>query len=450
MNNRIIKGLSRRRFLETTTIGIAGMAFIPALSSCNSGSTSKKESETLRLGYIGAGVQGLMLLNGFITQPNIRIVAVSEVYDVKANTFKGKVEEIYVANNIEATVNTYENYEDMLANEDLDVVVCPLPDHQHAIAAIHALNAGCHVYLEKPMTLTIWETQELRKAVERTGKTLQVGSMQRTMSEFTHAVNMVQQGKIGKVHTIYANVNVDGGPSLIYDLSEEPIYEGLNWDLWVGPADISKFHHNSALCPSNETGMQMGSWRQYAGLGGGGTTDWGAHNFDIAQWAIGEDGLGKGPMKVEPVDHFQNVKFTYGDGVELYSGNDPEGRRGIVFYGEDGWISVGRGSFESSNELLYPAEELAGSSTPSDMMTPHIKNFLDCIETGAEPNASVYKAGCTCNTCNIANIALWTKKELEWDSINEVFINDGDGEATALLMPYMREGWSLDDPLPLS
>ena len=444
-----MSGTTRRRFIGTTAIGVAGISLLPSISSCTSNTTSSGESEIMRLGYIGAGVQGLMLLNGFITQPNIRIVAVSEVYDVKANSFKNKVEEIYTANKMDVSVNTYENYEDMLANEDLDVVVCPLPDHQHAIAAIHALNAGCHVYLEKPMTLTVWETQELRKAVERTGKTLQVGSMQRSMSEFIHAVNIVQQGRIGKIHTIYANVNVNGGPSLVYDLPEEPIPDGLNWNLWVGPADINKFHHNTTICPNNESGMQMGSWREYAGLGGGGTTDWGAHNFDIAQWAIGEDGLGKGPVKVEPVDDYQNVKFTYENGVELYSGNDPEERRGIVFYGENGWISVGRGSFESSDQSLYPSEEVSGVNNPSDMMAPHIKNFLDCIESGAEPNASVYKAGCTCNSCNIANIALWTKKSLDWDSVNEVFINDDNEDAMVLLKPYLRDGWILDGALPV-
>ena len=168
---------SRRRFINTALAGVAGAAVIPHLSGCKGAAAA---SGDIRLGFIGLGRQAMFLMNGFIQVPGVKVLAGCDVYGIKRQRFENRVSEFYTNAGTKFKVDTYEKYQDVLGRKDIDAVVIAIPDHAHAMVAIAACKAGKDVYLEKPMTFTIKEGQELRKVVRETNRILGVGSQQRS------------------------------------------------------------------------------------------------------------------------------------------------------------------------------------------------------------------------------------------------------------------------------
>ena len=153
--------ISRRDFLKFSAIGAAGALLVPSgLSAATSqGSKSKSSAnDTINIGFIGLGQQAMHLLNGFITIAGVRVVAGCDVYDIKRARFEKRVKDYYTnKGEKKCTVDLYEDYQELLDRPDIDAVVIATPDHQHALVAIAACKAGKDVYLEKPLTLTIYE-----------------------------------------------------------------------------------------------------------------------------------------------------------------------------------------------------------------------------------------------------------------------------------------------------
>ncbi|MFQ8807346.1 MAG: Gfo/Idh/MocA family protein [Alistipes indistinctus] len=150
------------------------------------------------------------------------------------NVSTRRVRKYYASKGIKPEVKTYENYQDILARPDIDAVVIATPDHYHALIAMAACRAGKDVYLEKPMTFTIYEGQQLCKAVRRNNRILQVGSQQRSDEEFIHVANLIREGRLGKISRVKVRW-AWGGPLKPNTLAVEAIPAGLNWDLWQGP-----------------------------------------------------------------------------------------------------------------------------------------------------------------------------------------------------------------------
>ena len=255
------KGWSRRKFLGASALGMTGLAVLPGMIGC-----TKPESE-LKIGFIGLGRQGMFLLDGFLTIPGVTAVAACDVYGIKRKRFERRVNAFYTKAGKSVKVETYEKYGDLLKREDTQAVVIAVPDHSHAYIAIAALKAGKDVYLEKPMTFTIKEGQELRKVVRETGRIFGLGSQQRSDPNFQNAVNLVQTGAIGKITNVKAYV---GAPPKPYDLPEEPLPADLNWDLWLGPLP-TPIHYNQELDPIISLDPEVkektwGGWRWYKGM----------------------------------------------------------------------------------------------------------------------------------------------------------------------------------------
>ena len=182
------KGWSRRQFLGASALGMAGLAVLPGLVSC----TPAVVDTDLKLGFIGLGQQAMFLLNGFLQIPGVKAVAGCDVYGIKRKRFEKRVNAFYAKAGKEVKIESYEKYVDLLARTDINAVVIAVPDHSHAMIAIAALKAGKDVYLEKPMTFTIKEGQELKKVVRETGRIFGLGSQQRSDPNFQHAVNLEQ------------------------------------------------------------------------------------------------------------------------------------------------------------------------------------------------------------------------------------------------------------------
>lgn len=430
---------SRRRFLGSAAAGMAGIAILPRLAtSCKS-----TPDTDIKLGFIGLGRQAMFLLNGFIQLEGVKVLAGCDVYGVKRTRFERRVNAFYTEAGKKIKIQTYEKYQDLLARPDIDAVVIAVPDHSHAMVAIAACKAGKDVYLEKPLTFTILEGQELKKVVRENGRILAVGSQQRSDTGFQHAVRLVQTGALGKITLVNAYV---GAPPVPYNLPEEPLPADLNWDLWLGslPGNI---HFNNELNPpisldppQDET--IWGAWRWYKEMGGGFTTDWGAHMFDIAQWGLGMDR--SGPVEISPIgDGTEFMMFKYADGVVMTSEPFDENlTKGVKFWGENGWIEVARGYFNASDPK-FNAAETEVIEGPYETRIPHQINFIEALRTRTDPVVPVEIGHSSCTVCTLGNIACELKRTIKWDPRSETFVDDTDGSATKLLHYEYRAPWKL-------
>ncbi|HEY3388774.1 MAG TPA: Gfo/Idh/MocA family oxidoreductase [Prolixibacteraceae bacterium] len=433
------KGWSRRQFLGASALGVAGLAVLPGMT----GFAMPAAEKEITLGFIGLGQQANFLLNGFLEIPGVNVVAGVDVYGIKRKRFQKKVDAFNTKKGKTIKVETYEKYGELLKRKDINAVVIAVPDHSHAYIAIAALKAGKDVYLEKPMTFTIKEGQELKKVVRETGRIFGLGSQQRSDPNFQHAVKLVQTGALGKITKVNAYV---GAPPKPYDLPKEPIPADLNWDLWLGPLPAT-IHYNKELDPPisidpEENEKFWGGWRWYKEMGGGFTTDWGAHMFDIAQWGLGMDK--NGPVEISPIgDGSEYISWTYANGVVMTSEPfDEKKTKGVKFIGEKGWIEVSRGYFKGSDPK-FDSKEKVTSDGPYETKIPHQINFIESVRAHKDPTVPVEIGHSSCCVCTLGNIACDLKRTIKWNPKTETFIDDTDGAATKKMHYQYRAGWKL-------
>ena len=424
------KSFSRRQFLKGTAVGMASAPFIlPG----RVWSAEVPPSERMTLGFIGMGKQNRGLLGGFIRQPDVQVTAVCEVDGTRREDAKRRVEEHYSRQNNQDYKGcaAYTDFRELLARGDIDGVVIATPDHWHALIGIAAANAKKDIYCEKPLTQSIREARALVNAVRKNDRVFQTGSQQRSSREFRRACELVRNGRLGKLEKIEVAV---GGPPIPCDLPVEEKPEGLDWGMWQGPAPRRGYHE--VLSPRG-VHDHYPAWRRYKEYGGGGITDWGAHHFDIAQWALGMDE--SGPLEVIPPEDpkaEKGLKFVYANGVPMFH----TGGNGVTFFGSEGKIYVNRGKFEAS-----PAE-LAEEPIPANGVHlyesgNHLRNWLDCVRTRKKPICDVETGARTVTVCHLANIAYLNEAHLKWDPKREQFVS-GTGKAEWLDVPHHGE-WQI-------
>ncbi len=435
MNSNKKNGLNRRSFLQTSMLGAAGLTVLPAF-----GSRIFKPNDTINLGFIGLGRQAMYLLSGFIKIDGVKVLAGTDVYGIKRKRFEKRVNDHYTNSGNNVNVETYEDYRDLLARKDIDAVVIATPDHWHALIAIDAVRTGKDVYLEKPLTFTILEGKVLRKAVRKYNRILAVGSQQRSDPNFQHAVKLVQDGKLGEIEHIYVHV---GAPPKPYDEPREILPIDLDWDMWLGPNPY--VHYNHVLDPpislNPEKNEQLwGAWRWYKETGGGFTTDWGAHMFDIAQWGIGMDG--GGPVEIIPggYEDYKVLTYKYANGITMTEEPFNEKKtKGVKFVGKDGWIEVARGYFKGSDKSYERSAKQ--ESGPYETKVGHHANFIEAVRNRKDPVVPVEIGHRTCTVCNLGNIAFDLRRPIKWDPVKEEFVDDL--QADLYMHREYRKGYKL-------
>lgn len=404
---------SRRTFIRNSSIVLGGITIIPR-HVLGRGFTAP--SDKVNLGFIGLGKQGGILSRFFTANTDVQIVAGAEVWLQKQEWFKGEVEKFYATSrNVSAYngVTTYTHYQDLLAQKDVDAVIVATPDHWHAIQSIDAMNAGKDVYCEKPMTNTIAEGRAMVKAVEKNKTVLQVGSMQRSWERFSRAKEIIDSGQLGKITKVLVNV---GDPAKPYDLPEEKLPKGIDWNLWCGPAPLLPY--NSLIAP--EVVKSYPKWRDYRETAGGILSDWGAHMFDIAQWCLGMDRTG--PVTyIPPQDPnaVRGLKMYYENGIEMV--HEDFGRKWAVrFIGESGSLDVSRGFLETNPTGIIDAMNLDMDKVAKNRGN-HYQNWIDAIKSREQPLCDVETGHRSASVCNIANIAYQLNETLSWDPVKEKF-----------------------------
>ena len=429
---------TRKKFLQTSITGAVGLSMLPIMKSCTPG-----VNDTIRMGVIGLGRQAVFLINGFNEIPGVKIVAGADVYGVKRQRFEMMVRENQQEQQQTVEVDTYEDYQQILDRQDIDAVVISSPDHWHAFQAIDAARAGKDIYLEKPLTFTIEDGNRVVEEVRQHNIILGVGSQQRSDPNFQHAVRLAREGRLGAIDRINAWV---GPPPTPYDLPEERLPIDLNWEKWLGPNPYVHYNHELnppiSIDPWKEETF-WGGWRWYKETGGGFMTDWGAHNFDIAQWALGKDD--SGPVEIFPAGHegHEHITFRYDDGVSVINGpfTEEEGY-GVKIWGEDAWFVVKRGRVEASDDSLLPED--AGQNdddVPYETATPHLLDFVEAVRERRDPIVPV-EVGHRSNSVGIlGNIATFLDRPVRWDPVNQRFVDDP--EAGAYIQREYRDGYRL-------
>lgn len=397
----------RRHFLKTVLATAVAPQFIPASALGADGRPAP--SNRIVMGAIGMGGQGRGDLAGFLGFKEVQVVAVCDVNKAHREQAKAMVDQRYGDRGCAA----YNDFREITRRPDIDAILCATPDHWHALISIDAMRHGKDVYCEKPETLTVREGRQMVEVCRRYGRVFSGGS-QRVWDDYNWFHRMVRGGAIGELQEIWVNV---GGPSEPCTAPAEPIPEGLDWDLWLGPAPWAPF---------NRVRLNFRAWRDYSG---GGMTDWGAHGFGGALFAAGLHETG--PVEILPPDgkEIKRLTFVFANGVRIYHGGGESGV--LTFKGTKGKIS----------------EKDARQPAPS-IVIPHYKgrggifgDFLHCVRTRERPFRDIEVAHRTVTVCHLGNIAYWLNRRIRWDPVKEEIL--GDPEASQWLARPYRAPWHL-------
>jgi predicted dehydrogenase len=464
-----LRALSRRRFL-TGTAAAATFTIVPRHVLGGAGRIAP--SGKITLAAIGTGGQGLQNVQAFLEFPEVQVVAVCDVNRegpgyISWNWDKGKasnvagreparrlVEERYAQDRRSGTYRgckSYSDYRELLANEDVDAVMIATPDHTHAVIAMAALKRRKHLYCEKPLAYSAFETRQLTTAARQAGVATQLGNQGQAAIEARLTCEMIASGAIGGVREVHAAIGprfwarpaFDGRPP-----ETTPIPEGLDWDLWLGPAPTRPYH--SAYCPWH--------WRNWWEFGTGLFGDMGCHRLSTVFKALKlghptsiEASSTKHGGEVYPDGAMARFEFPargelppvtlhwYDGGLKPARPAELEPNRGIgdtIYIGDKGTMMGYRLIPETRmKDFGRPPETLARSPG-------HYKEFVDACRGGPPAGANfVDHAGLLSEACVLGNVALRAGKKILWDGPNFKVTNDST--ANRFLHREYRAGWSL-------
>ena len=394
-------------------------------------------NERITVGIIGAGGQGSGVWKRFLQQPDVNAGAVCDVY--KPHLERG-------AAMAKSKVKGYKDFRKLLEQKDLDAVIVATPDHWHCLPTLMACEAGKDVYVEKPLALTVREGRLMVWAARKYNRVVQTGSQQRSGTHYARAVEVIRGGKLGKIAHITAGRIRNSMPGFGKPADCPPPPE-LDWDMWLGPAPYKPY--NPLRCLHN--------FRWFWDYSGGQMTNWGAHNLDIARWAMNV----RAPLSVAgfggryavadggETPDVQEVLYNFPGFVLTWSVREMNGMSdgGFDFHGTKGNLSLTRSGFKVTAEKWGEkedrkkmADEMADPG--SEQPVAHVRNFLDCVKSRQRPNADVEEGHLSAVMCHLGNIATRLNRSLKWDAEKEQI--PGDREANAMLERPYRKPWSLE------
>ena len=470
--------MKRRKFLHQTVKASAGALVAANFPMIVPASVFGKNapSNLINVASIGCGrISVSHDMTGIARYPGARIRAVCDLDKNRAAAGPAAVRSNYeraAAFNGglkgDWKIEVYNDYKELLKNKDIDAVHISLPDHQHAIVAAHAVNAGKDVYLQKPASLTIEEGRILSDTVKRSGRILQMGSQQRSMDpwpQFKRVCELVRNGRIGQLKTVEVGLPGDpGGGNKI----QMPIPSNLDYDAWLGATP--EVYYTEDRVHSQDASMKgitsRPGWLRCEQFGAGMITGWGAHHIDTAHW--GMDTELTGPIEIwghasfptdDPgykglwdVHGIFRTEAMYANGVHMIVSNELP--NGVKFIGTEGWLWATRGNYRVTD--TDPVADNTGVK-PIDASDPKLlrsvigpneihlyesseqhANWLDCVKTRKAPSAPVEIGHRSCSACLLHHIAMKLKRKIYWDPAKETFTN-GDQAAIALLSRPRRK-----------
>jgi len=422
---------TRRELLKAGAATIALPVIVSARVLGRGGSVPA--SETVKVGIAGLGGRARwILLNEDL--PGGKIVAVADCCLPRCEQMASAV----AKQRPDLRPESWKKYPDirqMLDKEELDAVFVETTAHARVWCMMHALTAGCDVYGEKPLTLTIQEGRPLSDAARELGRVLQTGTQQRSMPINAHCSKLVREGAIGKVKEVIV-YNFEG-PAVWQPQPEQPIPQGLDWDLWTNQVELRPYH------PSLHRG-----WSRYEAYDGGGqswgVTGWGTHSLDQVQCALGTDDTG--PVEIWLEEEGKNgwprviMRYASGTLLKLIGERHTMEDLGAIFHGEKGNIEILRGHARANPPELLKDAPPDTPGGPKESI-PHIADFLECVRTRQKPAADAETGHRATTVCHLINICRKLGRKLKWDPQAEKFV--GDDEANGLVSRPRRAGYEL-------
>ena len=428
--------VSRRQFVRSGTMAAAGA--ISALAS----SRALGANERIRLGFIGVANRGGQLLERTTPFEDAEVVALCDVYRPTIEKW---------AEEVPNPVTLYNDYRQMIENEQLDAVVIGTPDHWHALQTIDACEAGLDVYVEKPLSITIHEGRRMIEAVRRNNRVAQVGIQRRSCATLAEVRAYVDAGNIGPVAVGRCSRISNMWPNGVGNPPDSDPPPGLDWDMWLGPRPYRPY--NRAIAPYNFRWHKDFSSQ---------LANWGVHYFDAFRMALDEDmptsicAMGGQyllddkrtiPDTLEAVYEFPSNRMVNFSQYETSSNPvlrtgmlELRGTLGTLYYQGARFEVVPEygGQFHDRERRMEPFEHRGEVGDPT---AQHIRNFLDCIKSRNEPNCTIEEGHKSTVIALLGNISLEAGERLEWDPVEERITNHT--HANELLHYEYREPWTL-------
>jgi predicted dehydrogenase len=435
--------ISRREFIDTLAVGVAGLAV---------SSTAKSYGQILgsndRLNFAVIGLHGRAYAHLSSLKENQKDVKITHVCDVESNflqKFASGVEKSF--GYAPATDNDFRK---LLASKDVDAISIATPDHWHAPMAIAGLQAGKHVYVEKPCSHNPAEGALLVEAQRKYGKHVQMGTQRRSSPLYIDVINQIHNGLVGRAYHAkawYSNTRKSIGIG-----KPASVPSTLNWDLWQGPAPRQPYKDN----------VQPYNWHWFKTWGTGEALNNGTHEIDVCRWALGVDLPNRvtasgGRYQVKDDWQFYDTldtSFQYDDkliswenkscsGMKLYNRD-----RGVVIVGTTGSIVIDTGGYEiydlkgkkTSEHLVGKAADSSDITGADSMTDNHFKNFIAAIRTGEKLTQPVESGNIAVTMLQLSNIAWEVQRELKLDPTTGHILNDH--EAMKFWDREYEKGWA--------
>lgn len=438
--------LQRRKFIRQSAGAVLGLSVLP--TSVTSAFTYVP-SDTLNIGVIGCNGMGWADTNSLLKMSDVNCLGIC---DVDQNVIDRRMKDYSVLRNNKP--KTYQDYRELLDDKDIDAVVIGTPDHWHCRILVDALNAGKHVYCEKPLANSIEECYLMEQAVEKAGKVTQVGQWQRSASQYEQAYEIVKSGDLGNIRLVKVWA-YQGWMKPVTPKPDQAPPEGVDYKMWLGPApdrpfNPNRFHFN---------------FRWFWDYAGGLMTDWGVHEIDIALHHMGvtaprsvfasggkfayPNDASETPDTLQAVFEYDGFNMLWEHGTGIDNGN--YGRtEGIAFIGNNATLVVNRGGLElipeterEEGKVKYKMPDMPDQPAERDPLDDHTRNFVEAIRKNDPTTAKCpVKSGSTAAiNAHMGNIAYRTGHKLYWDPAQKTFKDDT--KANAFIKPTYHHGWKL-------
>jgi hypothetical protein len=473
--------MTRRDFLGRTA-AFSGMVAAPWIIPSSAAGTAGNVASSNRttVGLIGKGIMGSGHLRRLVGDRDVQVLAVCDVDRLRCEDGKRRVEETYAADRASGTYRAcaaYNDYRELLARTDIDAVVIATPDHWHTLLAIDAAKAGKDIYCEKPISITVRQGRELAETVRRYGRIFQTGTQYRSIPTVRQVCEFVRAGGLGKVKQVFTLWTRLGGffgaprfgpyrhlmdvensgksyAPLDMTLPAEPVPDGLDWNLWVGPALWHPYNPGYHKNPS----PGVVPWAFCEDFGAASVTWHHSHSADVIQYALGAENSGPVEFIHPSSGEYPTLTCKYANGTllhlvdhwgmvkDLYKAVPPTARLagnfGGVFVGERGWVtsmSTG-GLVEGGPEKLFEQMKLKTRQVNIGENNHHA-NWLECIRTRRRPNTDAEIGHRAASLGHLTIIAHKLGRSLKWDPAREEFL--GDDAANRLCSRAMRSPWRI-------
>lgn len=456
--------MNRRQFMQSGAV--AGMTLSAA------GYHVQAAEKPLRVGLIGCGWYGKEDLTRLMQVSPVEVVSLC---DVDRRQLAGAVERVAARQVSRKKPRTFHDYRDMLKERDLDICLVGTPDHWHPLCAIAAMEAGCDVYCQKPISRDVIEGQAMVSAARKNKRVVQIGTQRRSTPHLVECRDrVIKEGLLGKIAYVEVCCYYHMRANDRTDTTTPP--EFLDYEMWTGPAPLRPYDAPRQQIYGNERVPHRRWWRTFMEYGNGITGDMCVHMLDMVRWMLD---LGwprqissTGGILVQKngksnISDTQAATFDFGDLKVVWQhrtwGNppDPEYPWAAFFYGEKGSLKASVNGYEFI-PLNKKAATLSGKPFmeldrfPEDKTDPdsephaasanrrHQQNFLQAIASREKPVADIEQGHISSASCILANLSMELGRSLTWDPEKHVVI--GDAEATRLLRKPYRAPWVHPEP----